>query len=97
MGHPGAHVGNCHFFKGRKTRRIPEMSGNEGQVSKQISAIRGHGILGGGVQRLLGGQPCRQRVAGGRRDMRYASQRRIARSKTPAKNDKRSVPCVGLN
>lgn len=73
------------------------MFGNEGQVAKNIRAIGSQGVIGGGVQRLFGGQPCRKRVTSGWRDMSYASQRRIVRSKTPAKNARRSVPWVGLN
>ena len=97
MCHPGPHVGNRYFPKWRKPGRITEMFGNETQITKNIRAIGGQGVTGGGIQRLFRGQPCRKRVTCGRRDMSYASQRRIVRSKTPAKKARRSVPWVGLN
>lgn len=69
----------------------------ECQKSKYISAISSDCIFGVVFQRFLVGQPAFQRIKRCGGDMGQASQRCIARSNTPAKKVKRSVPCVGLN
>ena len=74
------------------------MLGEEGQVARDIAAVGldrvGGGPLQGGKLRQPLGQ---RRPKGGREEGGQASQRRVRRSKTPAKKARRSVPCKDLN
>ena len=97
MRHPCAHIGHADLFERAKAGGVTKVLPKKRQKPKDIGAIRGNRIFGVVFQRFLVGQPAFQRIKRCGGDMGQASQRCIARSNTPAKNVRRSVPCVGLN
>lgn len=75
------------------------VGGEEFEVAGDVAAVGLDSINGRTFQRLLMRQPLRQGGPEGGAQERIAqpSHRRIVRSKIPAKNARRSVPCVDLN
>ena len=96
MRHPGAQVGLTQRHQRTQPHRAAMMTGEEVQKAGHVAAVGGDGIGGAALEGGEMGQPLLQRVAfGGREREAHASQRRMARSKLPAKKAKRSVPCEG--
>ena len=71
------------------------MQGDKTKEFPQILTIGCHSMSGPTPDGLHVVQPILQRIA--RRGGDHDNQRRMARSKTPAKKESRSVPCWGLN
>jgi len=98
MGHPGTHVAQPDPGERPTPLRAAQVFAQKGEETDQVSLIGFQSVLSRVVQCTQVGNPPGQRVARAVRDRQgHDSQRRIARSKTPPKKARRSVPWPGLN
>ena len=98
LGHPSAEIGLRSGGDACQPFRPAAVQHKEGQVTRNIAAIGLDRVGSGALQCGKLRQPLGQRRAESRcENGGQASQRRIRRSKTPAKKARRSVPCKDLN
>jgi hypothetical protein len=98
--HPGAQIRRIGLKNRLHRLCAAAMIGQERQPAQHIVPVGLHRMRGCAIKRGKPGKPVGQRRPQLRRQGQrsgHESQRRIARSNTPPKKARRSVPCVGLN